>query len=129
MRRLVPRSAHTSRDRPGAVPAIQAPVAAIQNQGRPPQSLRASQINGCSFCADGGVKHAKQAGESDEHLFAVAAWRHAPYFPDPERAALGLSEAMTRLNDREDPVPDQLWTEAVKRRYPGLAPRLSAACS
>ena len=65
-------------------------------------------------CIDGGVKHAKQAGESDERLFTVSAWREAPYFSDAERAALALAEAMTRLDDRADPVPDEIWEEAKK---------------
>ncbi len=76
--------------------------------------LRASQINGCSFCVDSGSKHAKQTGETDERLFAVAAWREAPYFTDAERAALALAEAVTRLGDREDPVPDEIWKDAVR---------------
>jgi AhpD family alkylhydroperoxidase len=76
--------------------------------------LRASQINGCSFCVDSGARHMKKAGESDERLFTVAAWRDAPYFSDAERAALALTEAVTRLSDRADPVPDDLWNHAAK---------------
>ena len=76
--------------------------------------LRASQINGCSFCVAGGSKHAKQKGETDERLFAVAAWREAPYFDEAERAALALAEAVTRLADRPDPVPDEIWDEAAR---------------
>ena len=64
--------------------------------------LRASQINGCSACVDMHPKIAKQAGETDERLFAVAAWREAPYFSDAERAALALTEALTRLADSAD---------------------------
>ncbi|MFD5734314.1 carboxymuconolactone decarboxylase family protein [Streptomyces sioyaensis] len=75
--------------------------------------LRASQINGCSFCVDGGVKSARKNGVSDERLFAVAAWREAPYFSDAERAALALTEAATRLADSADPVPDTVWDEAA----------------
>ncbi|MFG2864198.1 carboxymuconolactone decarboxylase family protein [Streptomyces sioyaensis] len=75
--------------------------------------LRASQINGCSFCVDGGVKSARKNGVSDERLFAVAAWREAPYFSDAERAALALTEAATRLADSADPVPDAVWDEAA----------------
>jgi alkylhydroperoxidase family enzyme len=56
----------------------------------------------------------KQAGESDERLFTVAAWRDAPYFTDAERAALALTEAVTRLSDRPDPVPDEIWNEASR---------------
>ncbi|MEV6567133.1 carboxymuconolactone decarboxylase family protein [Streptomyces kronopolitis] len=75
--------------------------------------LRASQINGCSFCVDGGVKSARKNGVSDERLFAVAAWREAPYFSDAERAALALTEAATRLADSADPVPDTVWDAAA----------------
>jgi len=75
--------------------------------------LRASQINGCSFCVDGGVKSARKNGVSDERLFAVAAWREAPYFTDAERAALALTEAATRLADSADPVPDAVWDDAA----------------
>ena len=59
--------------------------------------LRASQINGCSFCVDMGAREAKKAGETDERLFTVAAWREAPYFTEEERAALALAESVTRL--------------------------------
>jgi AhpD family alkylhydroperoxidase len=76
--------------------------------------LRISQINGCSVCIDGGFRGAKKAGESDERLFAVSAWRHAPYFSEAERAALQLAEAVTRLDDRPDPVPDEVWKEAAR---------------
>ncbi|MFD8546355.1 carboxymuconolactone decarboxylase family protein [Streptomyces sp. NPDC059649] len=75
--------------------------------------LRASQINGCSFCVDGGVKSARKAGISDDKLFAVAAWREAPYFSDEERAALALVESATRLADSSDPVPDTVWDAAA----------------
>jgi AhpD family alkylhydroperoxidase len=104
---------------PGAMEAIQALMAATQKAGTPEKALqlvhlRASQINGCAACIDGGVKHAQQAGETDERLFAVSAWREAPYFTDAERAALALAEAVTRLDDRSDPVPDAIWDEAAK---------------
>lgn len=56
----------------------------------------------------------KKTGETDERLFAVAAWRDAPYFSDAERAALALTEAVTRLSDRADPVPDEIWNEAAR---------------
>ena len=76
--------------------------------------LRASQINGCSVCVDMHPKLARRAGETDERLFAVGAWREAPYFSDAERAALALTEAVTRLSDREDPVTDAVWDEAAR---------------
>jgi AhpD family alkylhydroperoxidase len=62
--------------------------------------LRTSQINGCSVCVDAHCRQMMKAGESDERPFAVAAWRDAPDFTDAERAALALTEALTRLNDR-----------------------------
>jgi AhpD family alkylhydroperoxidase len=77
--------------------------------------LRASQINGCCACVDSGSRSAKAAGETDERLFAVAAWRDSPHFTGPERSALALAEAITRLADRPDHVPDGIWDEAVRR--------------
>jgi len=76
--------------------------------------LRASQINGCSVCVDMHARDMKRAGETDERLFAVAVWRDAPYFTDAERAALALAEAMTRLSDRADAVPDEVWDDAAR---------------
>jgi AhpD family alkylhydroperoxidase len=71
--------------------------------------LRASQINGCSVCTDMHAKAARKAGESEERVFCVATWRETPYFTDAERAALELTEALTRVADRADQVPDALW--------------------
>jgi AhpD family alkylhydroperoxidase len=76
--------------------------------------LRISQVNGCSVCVDMGWRQLKRAGETDERLFAVSAWRDAPYFTDAERAALALAEAATRIADRPDPVPDEVWDEAAR---------------
>jgi len=78
--------------------------------------LRASQINGCSVCVDMHSRELKAAGEPDERIFTVAAWREAPYFTDAERAALALAEAATRVADQPDPVPDQVW-EAAARHF------------
>ena len=104
---------------PDAVEGIQALLKATKQGGVPQTTLelvhlRASQINGCSFCVDSGARSAKKAGETDERLFAVAAWRESPYFTDAERAALALTEAATRLADRVDPVPDEIWNEAAR---------------
>ncbi len=85
--------------------------------------LRASQINGCSMCVDMHARELKRAGETDQRIFAVAAWRDTPWFTDAERAALALTEAVTRLPDRDDPVPDPIWKEAA-RHYD--APALAA---
>ncbi|MBN9245422.1 MAG: carboxymuconolactone decarboxylase family protein [Mesorhizobium sp.] len=76
--------------------------------------LRASQINGCSVCVDMHAQELKQAGETDRRIFAVAAWRDTPFFTDAERAALALTEAVTRLADRPDAVPDEVWNEAAR---------------
>jgi len=76
--------------------------------------LRASQINGCSVCTYMHARDARKAGETDERLATVAAWRDAPFFSDAERAALALTEAVTRLSDRADPVPDAIFDEAAK---------------
>jgi AhpD family alkylhydroperoxidase len=78
--------------------------------------LRASQINGCSVCTGTHKRLLELNGvnETDERLLTVAAWRDAPYFSDAERAVLALTEAVTRLNDRADPVPDEIWDEATR---------------
>ncbi len=76
--------------------------------------MRASQINGCAVCLDGHARSLRKAGETDERLSTLAAWREAPYFTDAERAALALTEAVTRVSDRPDPVPDAIWTEASR---------------
>jgi AhpD family alkylhydroperoxidase len=104
---------------PEAMQAMLALGKSTQKGGVPPCTLhliylRASQINGCSFCVDMHSRDLKKAGETDERVFAVAAWRESPYFTDPERAALALTEAATRLSDRPDPVPDEVWNEAAK---------------
>ncbi|ONK12380.1 alkylhydroperoxidase AhpD family core domain protein [Streptomyces sp. MP131-18] len=88
--------------------------------GRVPQRtlellrLRVSQINGCGFCVDMHAREAKQAGDSDERLFAVAAWRETPYFTDAERAALALAESATRIADAAGGVPQDVWAEAAR---------------
>jgi AhpD family alkylhydroperoxidase len=104
---------------PEAWQAVRGLLTAAENGGVPPSTLalmhlRASQINGCSSCVDAGSTSALKAGETPERLFAVAAWRHSPHFDDAERAALALTEAVTRLSDREDPVPDEVWDEATR---------------
>lgn len=76
--------------------------------------LRASQINGCAVCLDMHTRAARKTGETDERLFTLAAWRHAPYFTAAERAVLQLTEAGTRLADRADAVPDDVFEEAAK---------------
>jgi AhpD family alkylhydroperoxidase len=98
---------------------MQALGAAVARAGVPSSTLelvhlRASQINGCGVCLHGHSLIAKSEGETDERMFALAGWRDAPYFTDAERAALALTEAVTRLSDRSDPVPDATWDEAAR---------------
>jgi AhpD family alkylhydroperoxidase len=102
----------------GAMEPIQALFKAMYGGGVDQSTLelvhlRVSQVNGCSACVDSGAKSARKAGETEERLFAVAAWREAPYFSDAERAALALAESATRLADRPDPVPDEVWDAAA----------------
>jgi AhpD family alkylhydroperoxidase len=102
----------------GAMDALNA-VAKTISRARIPISrelvhLRASQINGCSVCVDMHAKGARRAGESEERVYAVAAWRETPYFSDAERAALALTECLTRLADRPDQVPDAIWDAAAE---------------
>jgi AhpD family alkylhydroperoxidase len=112
---------------PGAMEALHALGTAARRDDVPATTrglihLRASQINGCSVCVDMHARELKAEGEADERIFAVAAWRDTPWFTPAERVALALTEALTRLADRDDPVPDALWDEAV-RHYgePALA--------
>ena len=104
---------------PEALKALQALGGATEVAGVPARTLglvhlRASQINGCSVCVDMHWRIARKAGETDERLFAVSVWREAPYFDNAERAALALTEAVTRLADRTDPVPDDVWKDATR---------------
>jgi AhpD family alkylhydroperoxidase len=104
---------------PGAMNALQALSKSAGHSALPKvtvdlAALRASQVNGCSVCVEMHARDLRRAGESDERIFAVAAWRESPYFDDAERAALALSEAATRLADRPDPVPDDVFDEAAK---------------
>jgi AhpD family alkylhydroperoxidase len=109
------------------IPEAMAPLQALgqllgQLNGPPARALslamlRASQLNGCALCLDGSCQMLKGSGESDERLLAVSVWRESSRFTAPERAALALAEAMTRLSDRSDPVPDAVWDEAA-RHFP-----------
>jgi AhpD family alkylhydroperoxidase len=106
---------------PDALEAMLALSASAKSGGLPETTaylvhLRASQLNGCSFCAEMHSRELKDAGEPDERIWTVGAWREAPYYPDAERAALELTEAVTRLSDRPDPVPDEIW-EKARRHY------------
>jgi len=103
---------------PEAMQALNALKASAENAGVAPNlftfiELRVSQINGCSVCVDMHSRQLRKAGEPEERIATVAAWRDTPYFTDAERAALALAEAVTRLSDREDPVSDAVWNEAA----------------
>src|SRR5262249_41164080 len=76
--------------------------------------IRASQINGCGFCLDMDTKDAAAAGEDQQRLHMVAAWREATVFTDAERAALELAEQGTRIADAAGGVPDEVWENAAK---------------
>ena len=104
---------------PNAMQALQAVGTSVHKSGLSPQlielvNLRASQINGCSVCVEMHARDLKKAAESDDRIFAVAAWRETPYFTEAERAALALTEAVTRLSDRADAVPDAIWEDAAE---------------
>jgi len=104
---------------PEAMQALLALGASPKKGGLSPRmqelvNLRDSQINGCSVCVDLHSRALKTAGETDERIFAVAAWRDNPAFADDERAAFALTEALTRLADRADPVPDAIFDEAAR---------------
>jgi AhpD family alkylhydroperoxidase len=112
---------------PEAMQGIKAMQEAIDRGGVAPTTLglvhlRASQINGCVVCVAGGEQHCRVVGDTDQRLGALESWRESSLFTDPERAALGLTEAVTRLADRADAVPDDLWNDAA-RHYdePALA--------
>jgi len=104
---------------PGVFEAMNALGAAAKTAGVPESTLaflqlRVSQINGCAMCLDIHTRELHYLDESSERINTVAAWRETPYFSDAERAALALAEAATRLADRADPVPDEVWDEAAR---------------
>ncbi|MCP3097998.1 carboxymuconolactone decarboxylase family protein [Myxococcus sp. K15C18031901] len=104
---------------PDTMKALQALGASVAQGGVPQRTLelvnlRASQINGCSLCVDMHAHALEKGGESNQRIHAVGAWREAPWFTDAERAALALTEAVTRLSDTSDAVPDALWQEAAR---------------
>ncbi len=104
---------------PGALKALQELANAVKQADIPETTLylvelRASQINGCGVCVDIHSRELKHAGESDPRISTIAVWRDVSYFTEAERAALALTEAATRLADRPDPVPDDVWENAAR---------------
>jgi AhpD family alkylhydroperoxidase len=77
---------------------------------------RASQLNGCAFCVDMHTKDARAAGETEQRLYLLSAWREAPLYTARERAALALTEAVTLVADGH--VSDDVWNEAAKEFSP-----------
>jgi AhpD family alkylhydroperoxidase len=78
--------------------------------------IRSSQINGCAHCLNMHTKAARAAGETEQRLYLIAAWHEAPVFTDRERAALGWTDALTRLSQGR---PDPVAYEAVKAQFTG----------
>ena len=112
------RMTHPVKVHPAAMKALYALSTATQDSTVPATThhlihVRVSQINGCSVCVDMHSKEMKDAGEKDERIWGVAAWRESTYFTDAERAALDLAEHVTRLADTTDPVPDPVWDAAA----------------
>jgi AhpD family alkylhydroperoxidase len=105
---------------PEAMQAMYALNTVVDKSGLPRElvwlvQLRASQINGCAVCLDMHARIMQHGGETDERINAVAAWHDAPYYTDAERAALALTEALTRMADRTDPIPDEVWQPAARQ--------------
>ena len=104
---------------PDALPPLMTLAKTLQNGKVPARTLglvhaRVSQINGCAVCLDMHARQEKKAAEPDDRLIVLAGWRDAPCFTEAERAALALAEAETRLADRPDAVPDEIWKEAAR---------------
>ena len=78
--------------------------------------LHASTINGCAYCVDMHSKDARAAGETEQRLYSLGAWREAPWFTPAERAALALTEAVTLLHDGH--VPRAVFDEAARHFEP-----------
>lgn len=76
--------------------------------------LRASQINGCAYCIDMHWKDARAAGETEQRLYALDAWRESPFYTDRERAALEWTEALTQITDGH--APDHAY-DAVRPHF------------
>jgi AhpD family alkylhydroperoxidase len=120
---MQPRIENVAQSAPGAMDALLSVAKAVNeaaaNAGVPQATVdlidtRASQINGCAVCLDMHSRAAKRHGITDQQLHTLAAWRDSPYFDEAQRAALALAEAGTRLADRPDAVPDDVWDRAAK---------------
>jgi AhpD family alkylhydroperoxidase len=106
---------------PEGYDAIQRLNASVKATGLEPSlrelvKMRSSQLNGCAFCIDMHSKDARAAGETEQRLYALSAWREAPFFTDRERAALALTEAVTLIADGQ--VSDAVIEQASKQFSP-----------
>jgi AhpD family alkylhydroperoxidase len=116
---MQPRMTHPVYLVPEAMKSLQTYSLSAKKLGVPATTLelvylRAGQLNGCGVCVELHSNELKKGGETDERIFAVAAWRDAPYFTEAERAALALTEAVTLIADRPVGVSDEIWAEAAK---------------
>lgn len=73
--------------------------------------IRASQINGCAFCIDMHTKEARHAGETEQRIYALNAWRDTPFFTEEERAILAVTEEVTLISNH---VKDETYAQAAK---------------
>lgn len=118
---VAPRMANPAQVLPDAYKGIGHLLAAVGKSGLPATTaeligIRTSQINGCAACLEGHLVTGRKAGLTDSQIVGTAAWAESPFFDDAEKAALALTEALTRVADDSDPVPDELW-EAAGRHY------------
>lgn len=103
---------------PGAYKAMAGLEGFVRNSGLEPALLelvrmRASQINGCAYCLDMHSKDARVAGETEQRLYALSAWRETPFYTERERAALAWTEALTLVH--VDHAPEQVYDEMRKQ--------------
>ncbi|MEU0853094.1 carboxymuconolactone decarboxylase family protein [Streptomyces flaveolus] len=116
---MSPRMPNPSLVVPDVLPPMRALVKAVNSVGVPLQTLvlihlRVSQINGRTVQLPKKQQEFEEAGEEDHRLPVVETWREQTCFTDAERSVLALAEAATRINDREDPVSDEVWGEAAR---------------
>ncbi len=115
---------------PAALQAMMAVEAYVHKSGLPPTLIeliktRASQINGCAFCIDMHTKDARQAGETEQRLYALNAWQETPFFTPEERAALALTEAVTLIHKQG--LPDAVYKEVSRYFTPAQITQLLMA--
>jgi AhpD family alkylhydroperoxidase len=112
---------------PDGYRALQRLGRAVKESGLEPGLLelvkmRASQINGCAYCIDMHSQDARRKGESEQRLYALSAWREAPFFTRRERGALGLTEAVTLIAQAD--IPQSMMDEASSVFTPDELTRL-----